>query len=178
MVEMPNRAEFFLPARRAKSARGLSRKKFGDELFGSWVYCNPLKLHKTVKGIFGKAWRKRAEIWKSLQKKLGEPPLFRHFSAFPSARYANAALRGREGKFSSSQTLDNSRNAEGISFRSLVPRASAESGGRSTPGARRTARTPFHRCATRVKNPFPLAGEGGPIARRKTGVLRMPYGAG
>jgi methylenetetrahydrofolate dehydrogenase (NADP+)/methenyltetrahydrofolate cyclohydrolase len=29
-----------------------------------------LKFHKTAKGIFGKAWRKQAEIWKSLQKRL------------------------------------------------------------------------------------------------------------
>src|ERR1700691_1863627 len=34
-------------------------------------YCNPLKSHKTAKGNFGKAWRKQAEIWKSLQKRLG-----------------------------------------------------------------------------------------------------------
>ena len=33
--------------------------------------CNPLKSHKTAKGIFGKAWTKIAEIWKSLAKKLG-----------------------------------------------------------------------------------------------------------
>src|ERR1700722_2630266 len=35
------------------------------------LYCNPLKSHKTAKGFFGKAWRKRAEIWKCLEKNLG-----------------------------------------------------------------------------------------------------------
>src|SRR5271168_5274570 len=38
---------------------------------GVWEPRKPLKSHKTAKGIFGKAWRKLAEIWKSLQKSLG-----------------------------------------------------------------------------------------------------------
>jgi hypothetical protein len=58
------------PGPRGKVRARPEPKNFGDELFGFWVYCNPLKLHKTAKGIFGKAWRKRAEIWKSLQKSL------------------------------------------------------------------------------------------------------------
>jgi hypothetical protein len=32
--------------------------------------CKPLKSHKTAKAFFGKAWRKHAEIWKSLEKGL------------------------------------------------------------------------------------------------------------
>ena len=43
---------------------------FGKELFRVWEPCKPLKSHKTAKGIFGKARRKLAEIWKSLQKSL------------------------------------------------------------------------------------------------------------
>jgi hypothetical protein len=33
--------------------------------------CNLVKSHKTAKASFGKAWRKQAGIWKSLEKKLG-----------------------------------------------------------------------------------------------------------
>jgi hypothetical protein len=107
-------------------------------------------------------------------------PVVRRFRGSPpQLRFAQRSIRkcdapGSEGKFSSSQTLDNSRNVEGISFRSLVPRASAEPGGRSTPGARRSARTPFHRCATRVKNPSPLAGEGGAKGRMRRSRRQAP----
>src|SRR5271155_363441 len=33
-----------------------------------WIYCNPLKSHKTAKAFFGNVWRKQAEIWKCLEK--------------------------------------------------------------------------------------------------------------
>src|SRR5277367_625846 len=49
--------------------RSMPQKKFGK---GFLVRdpCNPLKSHKTAKAFFGKAWRKQAVIWKSLEKKL------------------------------------------------------------------------------------------------------------
>ena len=40
--------------------------------------CNPLKSHKIAKDLFGNAWSKTADIWKSLQKSLAAvfiPPL-------------------------------------------------------------------------------------------------------
>src|SRR5271169_6163773 len=43
-------------------------KKFGDRQKGVWNACNPLKSHKTAKGIFGDPCRKQAFIWKSLPK--------------------------------------------------------------------------------------------------------------
>jgi hypothetical protein len=35
-----------------------------------FFYCKPLKSLKTAKGIFGKAWRETAQIWKGLAKSL------------------------------------------------------------------------------------------------------------
>src|SRR6202167_126567 len=32
--------------------------------------CNPLKSHKTAKALFGKAWSKTREFWRSLEKGL------------------------------------------------------------------------------------------------------------
>src|SRR5271169_5759221 len=43
-------------------------KKFGDRQKEVWNACNPLKFHKTAKGIFGNPCRKQAFIWKSLTK--------------------------------------------------------------------------------------------------------------
>jgi hypothetical protein len=42
------------------------RKKFGAKRKGPWRPCKPLISHKTAKGFFGNAWRKRPQIWKSL----------------------------------------------------------------------------------------------------------------
>src|SRR5271170_8295474 len=50
---------------------GGHREKLGRRSFSVWDPCNPLKSHKTAKAFFGKAWRKQAEIWKSLEKRLG-----------------------------------------------------------------------------------------------------------
>jgi hypothetical protein len=47
-----------------------SEQKVWKGPFRFWKPCNPLKSHKTAKGIFGKAWRETAQIWKSLQKSL------------------------------------------------------------------------------------------------------------
>src|SRR5271156_4510663 len=57
-------------AKNAVERRPMRQKKFGKGFFGSGP-CNPLKSHKTAKASFGKAWRKQAGIWKSLEKKLG-----------------------------------------------------------------------------------------------------------
>src|ERR1700689_3663681 len=35
-----------------------------------WKPCNPLKSHKTAKDLFGKAWSKTREFWRSLEKGL------------------------------------------------------------------------------------------------------------
>src|ERR1700733_2955449 len=37
--------------------------------FSVFIHRNPLKSHKTAKGIFGNPWRKQPEIWKCLEKK-------------------------------------------------------------------------------------------------------------
>ena len=36
-----------------------------------WKPCNPLKSPKTAKALFGKAWSKTREFWRSLEKSLG-----------------------------------------------------------------------------------------------------------
>ena len=35
-----------------------------------WKPCNPLKSHKTAKDLFGKAWSRTREFWRSLEKGL------------------------------------------------------------------------------------------------------------
>src|ERR1700684_1658480 len=35
-----------------------------------WKPCNPLKSHKTAKDLFGKAWSKTRDFWRSLEKVL------------------------------------------------------------------------------------------------------------
>jgi hypothetical protein len=52
-------------------------KIFGEWTFAVWRPRKPLKSHETAKTFFGNVWRKQAEIWKSLPKKLGGSPLFR-----------------------------------------------------------------------------------------------------
>ena len=49
-------------------------QKFGNSQNSVWGYSNPLKFHKTAKGIFGNPWRKQAWIWKSLAKKAWSEP--------------------------------------------------------------------------------------------------------
>src|SRR5271170_1803219 len=51
--------------------RSRCRRKNLERAFLVRDPCNPLKSHKTAKAFFGKAWRKQAVIWKSLEKKLG-----------------------------------------------------------------------------------------------------------
>ena len=52
----------------------IERQKFWRGIFLVWNYCNALKSHKTAKGIFGKAWRRQAEIWKCLATKARGSP--------------------------------------------------------------------------------------------------------
>jgi hypothetical protein len=47
-------------------------KKFGKKAFPGFDPCNPLIYHKTAKAFFGNPCRKQTEIWKSLEKKLGD----------------------------------------------------------------------------------------------------------
>jgi hypothetical protein len=41
-----------------------------ESIKGVWKTCNPLKSHKTAKDLFGKAWSKTREFWRSLEKGL------------------------------------------------------------------------------------------------------------
>jgi hypothetical protein len=73
-------------------ARPEPQKSLEMSILGPGSIVTPLKLDKAAKGIFGKAWRKRAEIWKSLPKKLGEQsPLSKR-----SIRKFGALQEGRE----------------------------------------------------------------------------------
>src|SRR5277367_5483874 len=45
----------------------LWREKFGQPSLLIWIYCNPLKSHKTAKAFFGKAWHRTTLLWKSWQ---------------------------------------------------------------------------------------------------------------
>jgi hypothetical protein len=60
-----------LSGRVGASLERFEPKKFGGGQNGRRIYCNPLKFHKTAKGMFGKIWRKKAWFWKSLAQSLG-----------------------------------------------------------------------------------------------------------
>src|SRR5271156_3164645 len=49
---------------------GGPRRKIWKASKGIWKPCNPLKSHKTAKDLFGKAWSKTREFWRSLEKGL------------------------------------------------------------------------------------------------------------
>src|SRR3984885_15927342 len=49
---------------------GGRRRKIWKASNGVWKPCNPLKSHKTAKDLFGKAWSKTREFWRSLEKSL------------------------------------------------------------------------------------------------------------
>src|SRR5271155_4772809 len=53
---------------------GGQRKIWRESTLTVWEACNPLKSHKTAKELLRKAWRKEAEIWKSLRKSLQARP--------------------------------------------------------------------------------------------------------
>src|SRR6202166_667883 len=49
---------------------GGRRRKIWKASKGVWKTCNLLKSHKTAKDLFGKAWSKTREFWRSLEKGL------------------------------------------------------------------------------------------------------------
>src|SRR5271156_6431797 len=49
---------------------GGPRRKIWKASKDVWKPCNPLKSHKTAKALFGKAWSKTREFWRSLEKGL------------------------------------------------------------------------------------------------------------
>jgi hypothetical protein len=57
--------------------KGRLREKNLEGIKDVWKPCNPLRSHKTAKDLFGKAWSKTRDFWRSLEKGL-EAPLFRH----------------------------------------------------------------------------------------------------
>src|SRR5271168_4604988 len=56
--------------RQNAAERGGRRRKIWKASKGVWKTCNPLKYHKTAKDLFGKAWSKTREFWRSLEKRL------------------------------------------------------------------------------------------------------------
>jgi hypothetical protein len=48
------------------------RRKIWKPILLVWIYCNPLKSHKTTKTFFGNPWRKQADFWKCLEKAWNE----------------------------------------------------------------------------------------------------------
>src|ERR1700731_2656211 len=67
---------------------------------GVWKPCNPLKSHKTAKDLFGKAWSKTREFWRSLEKGLEgafiPPPLAPATSCLRSS-WRGAKFRSNPG---------------------------------------------------------------------------------
>ena len=53
-----------------RQKRGGPRRIIWKASKGVWKPCNPLKSHKTAKDLFGKAWSKTREFWRSLEKGL------------------------------------------------------------------------------------------------------------
>src|ERR1700678_2169151 len=49
---------------------GGRRRKIWKVSKGVWKPCNQLKSHKIAKALFGKAWSKTREFWRSLEKDL------------------------------------------------------------------------------------------------------------
>ena len=49
---------------------GGRRRKIWKASKGVWKTCNPLKSPKTAEDLFGKAWSKTYEFWRSLEKGL------------------------------------------------------------------------------------------------------------
>ena len=79
---------------------GGSREKFGKDAFPGLDPCNPLIYHKTAKAFFGNPCRKQAEIWKSLEKKLGDRLYFAASapSIFPRLHQSPADVRGARAR--------------------------------------------------------------------------------
>src|ERR1700757_4386831 len=56
--------------RQMRPKEGGPRRKIWKASKGVWKTCNPLKSHETAKHLFGKAWSKTREFWRSLEKGL------------------------------------------------------------------------------------------------------------
>src|SRR5271167_461100 len=56
--------------RQNAAERGGRRRKIWKASKYVWNPCNPLKSYKTAKALFGKAWSKTREFWRSLEKGL------------------------------------------------------------------------------------------------------------
>src|ERR1700721_4274264 len=71
-----------------------------ESIKGRWKPCNPLKSHKTAKDLFGKAWSKTREFWRSLEKDLEgafiPPPLAPATSCLRSS-WRGAKFRSNPG---------------------------------------------------------------------------------
>ena len=50
--------------------KGRMNEKNLEGIKDVWKPCNPLKSHKTAKDLFGKAWSKTRDFWRSLEKGL------------------------------------------------------------------------------------------------------------
>src|ERR1700678_2784387 len=78
---------------------GGPRRKIWKASKGVWKPCNPLKSHKTAKDLFGKAWSKTREFWRSLEKGLEgayiPPPLALALDLIARSEVAKQP-RGRE----------------------------------------------------------------------------------
>ena len=87
--------------------RGGRRRKIWKPSKAVWKPCNPLKSHKTAKDLFGKAWSKTREFWRSLEKGLQAafipPPLApsRQRPPIERDRHCEEKLRSNPGSRSS-----------------------------------------------------------------------------
>ena len=89
------RCRAFMPLQRS---RRIWRRATGssspgeDKKFGKWLFrfasIATLEIPQNGQGLFGKAWRKQAEFWKNLEKKLG---------GFRGAAEASAVARSGKG---------------------------------------------------------------------------------
>src|ERR1700691_167265 len=79
---------------------GRPERKIWKASKGVWKTCNPLKSHKTAKDLFGKAWSKTREFWRSLEKGLEgafiPPPLAPAHKRPPLERDRHCEERGDE----------------------------------------------------------------------------------
>ena len=62
--------ELYHSSQAMRQKGGGPRRKIWKASKGVWKPCNPLKSHKTAKDLFGKAWSKTREFWRSLEKGL------------------------------------------------------------------------------------------------------------
>jgi hypothetical protein len=61
---------YFFPKSKMRPKAGGRRRKMWKASKDVWKPCNQLKSHKIAKALFGKAWSKTREFWRSLEKDL------------------------------------------------------------------------------------------------------------